>query len=402
MSFQYRTNIPSVMILKETEIKYIFNPYVLLPGDILLMNTYEEIFREKMKCQYEHAAIYVGDAYFMEANGAHVVMNHIYSYAFREQNHACVLRLKKYSGKNLSNIARNARKQMGREYANTRELIYARLRKDSDIKDCSNRSFCSRLVAQSYAGEGINVLPNADYCEPDDFLKSDILTIVEDGVVSASKDLLNVVINNQKFREEEEIESPNAEMFKELSGLYEEDIQDLTQFLKVSINKPHLDEQAIDVVKSSDMFKHMIMINKEMPWFMEDKSFLSHFEDVDEGMHFLYSQMNHYDHTILQDYKELHLQLIVIAYYQPHSKLIEFLKDYIADMVDEAITCRKRLAELFELMILTHKEALKAFFDKYGIYAEYEYVDKPTDISFILEEVMKCSSNSNPEDTQII
>lgn len=389
------------MILKETEIKYIFNPYVLLPGDILLMNTYEEIFREKMKCQYEHAAIYVGDAYFMEANGAHVVMNHIYSYAFREQNHACVLRLKKYSGKNLSNIARNARKQMGREYANTRELIYARLRKDSDIKDCSNRSFCSRLVAQSYAGEGINVLPNADYCEPDDFLKSDILTIVEDGVVSASKDLLNVVINNQKFREEE-IESLNAEMFKELSGLYEEDIQDLTQFLKVSINKPHLDEQAIDVVKSSDMFKHMIMINKEMPWFMEDKSFLSHFEDVDEGMHFLYSQMNHYDHTILPDYKELHLQLIVIAYYQPHSKLIEFLKDYIADMVDEAITCRKRLAELFELMILTHKEALKAFFDKYGIYAEFEYVDKPTDISFILEEVMKCSSNSNPEDTQII
>ena len=402
MSFQYRTNIPSVMILKETEIKYIFNPYVLLPGDILLMNTYEEIFREKMKCQYEHAAIYVGDAYFMEANGAHVVMNHIYSYAFREQNHACVLRLKKYSGKNLSNIARNARKQMGREYANTRELIYARLRKDSDIKDCSNRSFCSRLVAQSYAGEGINVLPNADYCEPDDFLKSDILTIVEDGVVSASKDLLNVVINNQKFREEEEIESPNAEMFKELSGLYEEDIQDLTQFLKVSINKPHLDEQAIDVVKSSDMFKHMVMINKEMPWFMDDKSFLSHFEDVDEGMHFLYSQMNHYDHTILPDYKELHLQLIVIAYYQPHSKLIEFLKDYIADMVDEAITCRKRLAELFELMILTHKEALKAFFDKYGIYAEFEYVDKPTDISFILEEVMKCSSNSNPEDTQII
>ena len=25
------------MILKETEIKYIFNPYVLLPGDILLI-----------------------------------------------------------------------------------------------------------------------------------------------------------------------------------------------------------------------------------------------------------------------------------------------------------------------------------------------------------------------------
>jgi len=30
----------------------------------------------------------------MVANGAHVVMNHIYSYAFREQDDACVLRFK--------------------------------------------------------------------------------------------------------------------------------------------------------------------------------------------------------------------------------------------------------------------------------------------------------------------
>lgn len=50
------------MILKEHEIKYIFNPSVLLPGDILLMNTYEERLRKMMKCKYEHAAIYLGDA----------------------------------------------------------------------------------------------------------------------------------------------------------------------------------------------------------------------------------------------------------------------------------------------------------------------------------------------------
>ena len=85
------------MILPKEEIGYIFNPYVLLPGDILLMNTYEERLREKMGCKYEHAAIYVGDAYLMEANGAYDVMTHIYSYAFRNIEDACVLRVKSIS-----------------------------------------------------------------------------------------------------------------------------------------------------------------------------------------------------------------------------------------------------------------------------------------------------------------
>lgn len=74
------------MIVPQEEIKYIFNPYNLLPGDILLMNTYEEDMRARMKCKYEHAAIYIGDAFLMEANGAHVVMSHIYSYAFESMN----------------------------------------------------------------------------------------------------------------------------------------------------------------------------------------------------------------------------------------------------------------------------------------------------------------------------
>ena len=74
------------------------------------MNTYAERLRQKMGCKYDHAAIYIGDAYLMEANGAHVVMTHIYSYAFREADHACVLRLKKLT---LQNIARASRQQMG-------------------------------------------------------------------------------------------------------------------------------------------------------------------------------------------------------------------------------------------------------------------------------------------------
>ena len=101
------------MIVPQDEIKYVFNPYNLLPGDILLMNTYEEDMRARMQCKYEHAAIYKGDALLMEENRVHVVMSHIYSYAFREFDHARVLRLKKTSRLLLNEVGRKSRTQTG-------------------------------------------------------------------------------------------------------------------------------------------------------------------------------------------------------------------------------------------------------------------------------------------------
>lgn len=362
------------MILVQSEIKYVFNPYVLMPGDILLMNTYEERLRKKLECKYEHAAIYVGDAFIMEANGAYVNMSHIYSYAFRELDHACVLRLKKYSPINLDNIARNARKQMGREYVNTRQFIHVRNRKNSEERDTSNRSFCSRLVAQSYYEEGINVLPNPDYCEPDDFLISELLVEVKDAVIPINADLIKVVVSQQEQREKDEMDSPNAELFKQLSDLYNTDIQDLDQVIKSALNNPMLDDEAIEIIKASKMFKHMELVNDKMPWFMDNDTFFKYFSDVKAGLHFIYSQMNHYDHTILRYYKELHLQLIVGAYYCPQSKLLLFLRDYIKAMLEEAIICRKRLAQLFELILSNHKEESLQFIEKYGFYSEYESV----------------------------
>ncbi len=377
------------MILNETEIKYIFNPYVLIPGDILLMNTYEERLRGKMKCKYEHAAIYIGDAQIMEANGAHVVMSHIYSYAFKDFEHACVLRLKNCSPVTLSDVARNARKQMGREYVKTQDFLHVRDFKNSDKIDNSNRSFCSRLVAQSYKEENVNIVQNSDFCEPDDFLNNPDLEQVKDAVVPITEDILNVVMAQQKYREEHETDSPNAALFKNLSELYGIDIQDLQQAIQTSIEKPELDDKAIEMIVSSDMFKHMDSIHKEMPWFFDDEEFFKHFSEVENGMHFLYSQMNHYDHTIIPDYKELYFQMIVGSISKPNCKLLSFLKEYIYKMVSEAILCRKRLEELFIEMYSRHEKEFLDFVKRYGMYEEYEYVDKPLDLGFILRDLLK-------------
>lgn len=381
------------MILTKEEIKYIFNPYKLLPGDILLMNTYEERLRQKTGCKYEHAAIYIGDAYLMEANGAHVVMTHIYSYAFREADHACVLRLKEFSPITLQNIARASRQQMGREYS-TLPFLRVRDFKNTDQKDNGNRSFCSRLVAQSYMEENVAIVPNADYCEPDDFLHSELLEQVPDAVVPFTDEMEKVVMNNQKLREANEIDSPNAELFKSLSQLYDVDIQDLTQFLLASFRNPELDEAAIEIIKASRMFKHMDDVMRDMPWIMDDTDFLNHYKDSDAALHFLYSKMNHYDNTILPCYKELHLQAIAVVMYFPQSKVAIFLRDYIKKMVEDAVTCRKRFEELYVVMFHERQQDFVRFIEKYGFYTEFEYVNQPTDISFILHDMMKASFKS--------
>lgn len=377
------------MILQKEEIGYIFNPYVLLSGDILLMNTYEERLREKMECKYEHAAVYLGDAYLMEANGAYDVMTHIYSYAFRNIDDACVLRMKSISPITRDSVVRAARQKMGREYINTNQFRYVRVLKNTNKKDDTNRSFCSRLVAQAYACEGINLLPNADYCEPDDFLQSELLEEVVDALVPFTDEMTEVIMNNQVIREQEEAESPNAQLFASLSGLYDEDIQELTQALLVAQQQPEKSEQAIDLIKSSGMFKHNEEVKRKCPWVFDDDDFFEHFQDFDKGMRFLHSSMNHYDHTILPDYKQLHLQLVTIAHYCPDFKVGIFLRDYIGVMVEEAIECRKRFEDLYVEAFTRNEEVFLSFVEKYGVYNDYEYHDKPTDISFILREVMK-------------
>ena len=377
------------MIVPQDEIKYIFNPYNLLPVDILLMNTYEEDMRARMQCKFEHAAIYIGDAFLMEANGAHVVMSHIYSYAFREFDHACVLRLKKASPLTLKEIARNARKQMGREYVNRMQLRLVSKYKNTEKQDESNKSFCSRLVAQSYFYEGIKLLPNADFCEPDDFLKSDHLVSVPDAITEFHEDLAKVVMNQQQQREETEIESPNAELFQALGKLYGKDIQDLGQALSPSQLSPELNDRAIEIIKSSKMFKHMDVVKASTPWMFDDEQFLTHYNNVEEALHFLYSNMNHYDNTIIPDYKELHLQMIILASNCPQNTLLVFMRDYIKQMVDEAITCRTRFADLFMLLAKERSTETLAFIEQYGLYRDIEYKPQPVDIGFLLKDIMK-------------
>ncbi len=61
-------------------------------------------------------------------------------------------------------------------------------------------------------------------------------------------------------------------------------------------------------------------------------------------------------------------------------------------MVDDAIKCRKRMAELFFATFQHDKEGFCMFVDKYGFYIGVEYVETPIDIGFLFDDVMKALS----------
>ena len=169
-------------MLSENEIKYVFNEPELQAGDVLLMNTYHEGLRNRIKdCIYEHAAIYVGDAFLLEADGLSITQSHINSYGFKHFDHACVLRLKSITPKQQEQLVINARQQLGKGYS-TFEAKRVERYKDTDEQAHSEQTFCSRFVAMVYKSIGIDIVTNAAYCAPDDFLSSDKLFKLDNGL----------------------------------------------------------------------------------------------------------------------------------------------------------------------------------------------------------------------------
>lgn len=159
--------------MKREDIQYAFNTTKLHKGDILLINDYEESLRKKMgSAKYTHAALYMGDAFIMEANGYGVTMNHIFSYGFINNDDALVYRPINATKESIENVIFFARAKMGNEFS-TREALRTRDYRNTEEKEHEERMFCSRLVAQSYEKAGIKLVHNSDYCAPIDFMSTD-------------------------------------------------------------------------------------------------------------------------------------------------------------------------------------------------------------------------------------
>lgn len=375
-------------MLSETEIKYVFNEPALRAGDILLMNSYHEGIRSRMNgCIYDHAAIYVGDAFLLESDGLSVTQYHIYSYGFKELDHACVLRLKNASQRELNQLVINARQQLGKGYS-TRDAVSVPEYKDTDEKAHSDKTFCSRYVAKVYNSIGIDIVNNADYCEPDDFLASDKFIKLDDGLQPATEEMMRTVMQTQAEREK--TDTTLLEAYQKFGKLYGESVQSFDDIQLQATKHPELDDEAIHVlVNDTKLFHFAEDFRANCAWFDNDDEFFSHFDTMEDCLFYIVNQFLHYDNTFLPMLSRNSLVLITNCIHCPHSRFMQRLRDGANADLEEAMRIRERLAYLY---IEAHNRdiaAFEAFYDKFGFYRDYAKTVPVTDISFILETVMK-------------
>lgn len=375
-------------MLTEDEIKFVFNEDVLQVGDILLMNTYHEGQRKKMQgCIYDHAAIYAGDAFLLEADGCGVVMNHIYSYGFKEAAHACVLRLKVPRPHAIQNMIISCREQLGKGFS-AREAKSTLFYRDTDQRAQSNETFCSRYVATAYRSHGFNLVRNADYCAPDDFLQSDLLFTVKDGVQPATVEMMPAILKNQADREH-----PNTvlqDAFELYSNLYGITIHSMDELLLESIRHPEHDDEAIRMLEEETKLYRPTEETKEAwPWFDDDAAFFAHFTSVDNRLFFLMNQFLHYDNTYLPLFARNGITLSVLTkVYYRDARFLERVYEGVDAVYKEAVRVRKRLCYLYRESAKRDPDAFTAFTQQYGYYYNCEFHEPVTDIGFILEASM--------------
>lgn len=366
------------MILKTEDIRFVFNPAYLQPGDILLMETYDEEQRKRMpEDKYLHAAIYIGDAYLIEADGLGVVMNHLLSYAFKKADHACALRLKKRNRQTINKVIYWARKQMGKDFG-SKQAILVPIKKNTEEKDNSNRTFCSRLVAQAYNSAGIKIVNNPNFCSPDDILKSNALEIIPHSVQPFTDEMEKAITTHQYEREHLVWNDSLQLLFAAMNAFYGNgcDIQTINQLIHVVLENTDKEEEAISIMKQQKwMTSPHELTQIAWPWFYEDDKFIQHFPIIEDALFFICNQFLHYDNTFLPIFRKNVVNIIIIAHFNKNCKIIQLIKEQLSAVLDEANKVRKRLEELYIKLSINHKKEFFQFTKKYGFYKQYQHKD---------------------------
>jgi len=157
-------------------------------GDIVLTTTNEPIsfaIRLATKGDISHAMLYVDTCSVIDATNEGVQARNTQRILIEDDRAVHVLRLKAgLSAKDAISICDFARSRVGTQYS-VKEAIRVAAG-GSDV--WSRKQFCSRLVAQAYSSVGIDLVLDANFCSPNDILRSDQLTEIQDITRPATKE----------------------------------------------------------------------------------------------------------------------------------------------------------------------------------------------------------------------
>ena len=314
-------------------VRFIFDTSVLKKGDILLINTYNDRLHDRMNSQFDHIALYAGDAFIIESDGGGVVLNHVFSYGFHEKTDAIVLRLDKYSELICEGALFYARCTMGMEFGT---VDAGRVPKytDTDKRALSNRMFCSRLVAQSYEKMGIKLVPNPSYCTPASFLESKDLVRVENVMTAADADVKIVMAIHSKARENFENVETLVDVFQKMSSVFGSDVQSLEQLIMAAIRNPDKEKEAVKVLYQTDYYTRRLQGRED--YCLNDRdAFRRKYDTPERRIWFLLNQHSHLTKTYIPSISANVQSFNVLSALYPNSKVIAFFRNLFMELEGE-------------------------------------------------------------------
>ncbi|GGN43489.1 hypothetical protein GCM10011349_07640 [Novosphingobium indicum] len=133
--------------------------------------------RRATKGEVSHAMICVQYGATIDSTDAGVQASNIQRELYGAEDTVIVLRLREPPDQlALQAIVEFARSEIGTRYSQ----IEAARTVTGGPKPRSKQMFCSRLVARAYAAAGVQLVPDPDYCSPDDLRVSSLLVEVPD------------------------------------------------------------------------------------------------------------------------------------------------------------------------------------------------------------------------------
>jgi hypothetical protein len=163
------------------------NDQRLQVGDIILTSSSNKVskaVRRATNSDISHAMIYVQHSSVIDATAEGVHSSNIQRIFFEDDSIVVVLRPRiPLDDEAVRKITDFARAATGTEYSKS-EAVAVVARRMRHVG--SGKQFCSRLAAQAYAFAGISLVPDADYCSPEDLRRSERLIEIEDVLLPAS------------------------------------------------------------------------------------------------------------------------------------------------------------------------------------------------------------------------
>lgn len=340
----------------DLDYKYVFDSRKLQKGDILLMDTYHEKQRRLMPDdKFLHVAVYIGNAMIVEADGLGSTINHLYSYAFKKKDDACVVRVKNFNVILADKIQRYLREDLGREYS-TREAIKVNKLKSTNERDTSNQTFCSRNVAKAFERCSIHLVANPDYCSPDDFMNSDLVELVDEGLCEIEDEVRDIVASHVQQRENPDLSVMPQSLFEDVRNFLkskglsgpEYNIQNYSDMILVISNVSEYDSELAELLENHSCLTDPRLRTKEYwPWFDDDEEFFNHYADTRDALFFIYNQIDHYDDVYLPTQRENFVSGVFLSIMREDSRALKILSRHWKDIYKESIRIRKRITDLY-------------------------------------------------------